>query len=179
MENFLHILFVWVHILGIALYVGPQFFLAFAWVPASRNIADMPTRIQAMRTITRRFAHIGGAGLILILIAGSFLISTWRTYYAIPDDIGFTDLRYGNIFLGKMVLLLIMLVVVGIHSFSVGPKLVDAMEASSNGDSEAESRVAGLRKRSMVLSIAGLLLVLVIMVMGVMLNATPYSLQES
>ena len=33
-ENFLHIFFIWLHILGVALFVGPQFFLAFAWVPA-------------------------------------------------------------------------------------------------------------------------------------------------
>ena len=26
---------IWVHILGIAIFVGPQFFLAFAWAPAA------------------------------------------------------------------------------------------------------------------------------------------------
>ena len=62
MDNTLHIIAVWTHILGIALFVGPQFFLAFAWVPASRGISDLPTRTRAMRTITRRFAWIGGTG---------------------------------------------------------------------------------------------------------------------
>lgn len=179
MENFLHILMVWVHILGVALYVGPQFFLAFAWVPASRNIADLPTRNAAMRTITRKFGMIGGIGLTLIFIAGMYLITAWRTYYGVPEDVGFTDVRFGVIFIMKMNILLVMLAVVGVHMFVTGPKLVDAMDAAVNGGAAAEAKVKRLRKQSMILSITGLILVLVIMVMGVMLNATPYSLQDS
>src|SRR5207247_2175664 len=98
MQNAMHVVFLWMHILGIALFVGPQFFLAFAWVPASRQIADLPTRVQAMRTITRRFGYIGGVGLLLILIGGGYLIGNWREYYHQPDDLGFTDIRYGVIF---------------------------------------------------------------------------------
>ena len=98
MENFLHITAIWLHILGIALFVGPQFFLAFAWLPASRGIDDLPTRVKAMRTITTRFGYVGGVGLALIVIAGSYLIATWRSYYAVLDDIGFISLRFGVIF---------------------------------------------------------------------------------
>ena len=98
-ENFLHIFFIWLHILGVALFVGPQFFLAFAWVPASRTIDDMTTRIKAMRTITRRFGYVGGVGLALIVIAGSYLVGTWRSFYSQPDDVGFMDLRFGVVFI--------------------------------------------------------------------------------
>lgn len=177
MQDYLHALMIWTHILGIALYVGPQFFLAFAWVPASRNIADLPTRNQAMRTITSRFGAIGGAGLALIFVSGTYLISTWRTHYGIPDDAGFTDLRFGEIFIGKMVVLVIMLAVVGMHMFSTGPKLVEAMEASVNGGPAAEARVKALRKQSMMLSITGLVLVLVIMGMGALLNTKAISFE--
>lgn len=176
MEDYLHALMVWSHILGIALYVGPQFFLAFAWVPASRNIADLPTRHEAMRTITRRFGFIGGAGLAIILVSGTYLISTWRSYYGIPEEESFIDIRFGEIFIGKMVVLVIMLAVVGMHMLSTGPKLVEAMEASVNGGAAAEARVKSLRKQSMLLSITGLILVLIIMAMGALLNTTPISL---
>ena len=176
MENTLHIAALWLHILGIALFVGPQFFLAFAWVPASRRITDLPTRVQAMRTITRRFGYIGGTGLVLILIAGTYLIGTWRDYYEIDESASFTSLRYGVVFSIKMAVLVVMLIVVGFHTFVTGPRLVNAMEAQASGGSVTELR--GLRMQSMWLSITGLVLTLVIMVMGASMTTYTFSLQE-
>ncbi|HNO65691.1 MAG TPA: hypothetical protein PKK39_05035, partial [Tepidiformaceae bacterium] len=117
MDNFLHIFFIWMHVLGVALFVGPQFFMAFAWIPASRGIDDMQVRIRAMRTITRRFGYVGGAGLVMLFVAGGYLIGDWRSFYAVSDETGFTDLRFGVVFIIKMTLLTIMLVALGIHMF--------------------------------------------------------------
>jgi uncharacterized membrane protein len=177
LEDVLHIAAIWTHILGIALFVGPQFFLAFAWVPASRQIEDMPTRVRAMRTITRRFGYIGGTGLGLILIAGIYLIATWRSFYSVDPQANFNDIRFGVVFSAKMTVLLVMLVVVGIHTFKVGPKLVDVMEAQAQGKAVSEADVRRARRNSMILSITGLALTLIIMVMGTMLTTTAYSLQ--
>jgi uncharacterized membrane protein len=176
-DNFLHITALWLHVLGIALFVGPQFFLAFAWVPASRGIADMPTRIQAMRTITRRFGYIGGIGLGLIVIAGTYMISTWRDFYGYPDDAGFLDVRYGVIFTIKMGVLAVMLIAVGVHMFYLGPKLVDRLEAEANGEAVDAGALRRLRMWSMTLSISGLLLTLIIMAMGVSLSTANFSLK--
>ena len=178
MENFLHIAAVWVHVLGIALFVGPQFFLAFAWIPASRGIADLPTRVAAMRTVTTRFGYLGGAGLVLILIGGAYLISTWRDYHGVGDEVDFFDLRFGPIFVVKMAILLVMLVLVGLHMFVVGPAQVDALEERAQGQDVPDVRIRRLRVTSMALSITGLVLTLVIMGMGVSLGAAQYSLQD-
>lgn len=179
MEEFLHIMSVWLHVLGIALWVGPQVFLAFAWVPASRNMSDLRTRVDAMRTITRRFGYIGGIGLALIIIAGTYLISTWRDYYEIPDDVEFTSLRWGVIFIIKMSVLLVMLALAALHVFVVGPRQIDAYESKLAGDPGADERIASLRKQSMATSILILLLTLAIMVMGSSMGATGYSFQEA
>lgn len=178
MENFLHIAAVWLHVLGIALFVGPQFFLAFAWVPASRRIEDLSTRVAAMRTITTRFGWIGGIGLLLILIGGTYLIMTWRDYHGVGDAVGFLDLRYGVVFVIKMVLLVVMVVLTGLHMFVVGPSQVDAMEEQARGGAVSDKEVRRLRVTSMVLSITGLILTLVIMGFGVSLGAAEYSLQN-
>ena len=175
MENFLHITAIWLHILGIALFVGPQFFLAFAWLPASRGIDDLPTRVKAMRTITTRFGYVGGVGLALIVIAGSYLIATWRSYYAVPDDIGFNSLRFGVIFSIKMVILLVMLALTGLHMFLTGPQHLARMEALAAGEDVSDKELRTLRKHSMILSMSAL--TLVIMVLGVMLSSTKFSLQ--
>ncbi len=178
MENFLHIAAVWLHVLGIALFVGPQFFLAFAWVPASRQIEDMQTRVAAMRTITTRFGWIGGIGLLLILIGGTYLIMTWRDYHNIVEGTAFFDLRYGVVFVIKMVILVVMIVLVGLHMFVVGPSQVDAMEERARGEDVPDVRMRQIRITSLVLSITGLILALVIMGFGVSLGATEYSLKD-
>jgi len=179
MKDALHIIAIWTHILGIALYVGPQFFLAFAWVPASRGIQDQQSRLRTMRIITRRFGIIGGIGLALILIAGGYLIADWRNFYGIPSDTGFNDLRFGIIFSVKMVLLVIMLIIVGIHTWKVGPKLMDTLQAQADGKPVTEAELRSARMRSMVLSITGLVLVLLIMVCGTMLTTTSFSLRTT
>jgi putative copper resistance protein D len=177
MGSTVHIIMIWLHILGIALFVGPQFFIAFAWVPASRQIADLPTRVAAMRTITRRFGYIGGAGMVLIVFAGSFLVADWRSYYNVPDDTGFMSLRFGVVFTVKMALLVAMLAVVGLHMFWLGPRQLAKLEAQSRGEAVSEAELRKARMQSMALSITGLLLTLVIMVLGAMLNTANWSLQ--
>jgi len=171
LDNFLHIAAVWLHILGIALFVGPQFFLAFAWVPASRQIEDLPARAAAMRTITRRFGFIGGTGLVLILIA------TWRDFYAVSDDLDFTAIRFGVIFIIKMTVLIVMLVVVGVHMFLAGPRQLRLLEAQAAGEPVSGRELRSVRMFSMALSITGLLLTLALMVMGAILSTSQYSLQ--
>jgi putative copper resistance protein D len=178
MRDALHVLALWTHILGIALFVGPQFFLAFAWVPASRGIADLPTRLQAMRTITRRFGYIGGVGLLLILVAGVYLVATWRSYYHQPSDLGFWELHYGVVFTAKMAVLAVMLGMLALHTFVVGPRLLDRMEAQARGEEVPETVLGRVRAQSMALSIGGLVLTLVIMVMGASLTTYTFSLRE-
>lgn len=166
------------HILGIALFVGPQFFLAFAWIPASRGITDLPTRVQAMRTITQRFLWLGGIGLGLILVAGTYLIMSWRSYYAQPDEVGFNSVWYGVLFSVKMLVLAVMLTVTGIHTFVVGPKQVALMEQKAQGKPVTDAQILVVRKRSMRLSISGLLLTLALMALGVMMNTANFSMGE-
>ena len=179
MEDTLHIIFIWIHILGLVLFLGPQFFLAFAWVPTSRGITDMPIRIKAMRTLTRRFLWIGGLGLVLLIVAGGYLIGDWRKYYNIPSDTSFSHYYFGSIFVAKMVVLLVMLVLLSLHTFRTGPRLIDAMEAQATGSKTVtDADVRSLRMQSMFLSISVLVLTLVIMVGGVMLNTTTFSFKS-
>ena len=180
MDNFWHISATWLHILGIALFVGPQFFLAFAWIPASRRIADLPTRVDAMRTITRRFGYIGGVGLALIIGSGLYQILTWRDYYAMPpaDDLAFTSIRYGVIFIIKMNALIAMLILVGLHTFWIGPKQLNLLEEQARGGEVLDDEVRSWRRISMIVSIVALVITLAIMAMGASMGATQYSFQD-
>ena len=178
MTNTLHIVAIWTHILGIALFVGPQFFFAFAWMPASRRLTDLSARATAMRTMVHRLAYLGGVGLFLILVAGIYLVATFRDYYHLPggSELGFFDIRYGVVFTIKMGVLVVMLTLNGLHTFVVGPRQLRVMEAEAEGRDMTEARKK-VRIQSMVLSIGALVLTLAIMVMGAMLNTVQWSLQ--
>lgn len=178
MDNALHIAAIWMHILGIALFVGPQFFLAVAWVPASRGIEDLPTRVRAMRTITWRFGYLAGVGLLLIAVAGMYLVSTWRDYYLAGQGEGFLDYRFGVLFTVKMALLVVMLVLLAVHMFVVGPKLLERLEAQAAGEDVSEEELRRVRLQSMGLSIGGLALTLLIMVLGASLATYTFSIKE-
>ncbi|MGE5149785.1 MAG: hypothetical protein ACM3II_06645, partial [Rhodospirillaceae bacterium] len=78
----------------------------------------------------------------------------------------------------KMTVLVVMLAVLGFHTFVVGPKLVDLMDQKAAGKNVTEAEIAAQRRRSMMLSITGLLLTLVIMGFGVAMNTANFSLQE-
>jgi uncharacterized membrane protein len=174
----LHAALIWTHILGIALFVGPQFFLAVAWVPASRGIEDLSTRIRAMRTITRRFGYLGGVGLLLIAIAGTGLLLSWRDYYLAGEGAGFFDYRFGVVFAVKMTVLAVMLALLGLHTFFVGPLLLQKLEAQARGETVSEAELRRVRLQSMALSITGLLLTLIIMGLGASLSTYRFSIQE-
>jgi uncharacterized membrane protein len=178
LDYFWHIFFIWLHILGVALLVGPQFFMAYAWIPASRNIEDLRVRVKAMRTITRRFGYIGGAGIALLVGAGTYLIIDWRNYYGVEDDVEFTALRFGVVFIVKMTVFTVMLAALAAHIFWLGPRQLERLEAQANGERISEAEVRSARTASMVTSILGLALALAVMVMGVMLNSVGWSLQE-
>ena len=168
MENALHVIAIWLHVLGIALFVGPQFFLVLAWLPASRAIDDLPTRVAAMRVITTRFGYIGAAGMALIFVGGAYLIATWRSYHdtIIGDNVGFLDVAYGPIFIIKMSILMVMLLLTGLHMFVIGPAQIDALEERARGGDVPDLRLRRLRIASISLSGTGLLLTLVIMALG-------------
>ena len=51
------------------------------------------------------------------------------------------------------------------------------MEAKAAGEAVSESELAGIRRHSMILSMSGLTLTLVIMVLGAMMNTAQWSLQ--
>lgn len=173
-----HALLTWIHVIGAALWVGPQVYLATGWPGAARQIADTATKVEVIRVLTLRFAYLGGFGLLLLAGAGTHLIWTWRDYYAQPGEVGFWELRYGVVFTVKMASLAVMLAVTALHMFVVGPRQLDAMAAEGRGEPGAAARLARVRRHSRALSGTGLLLALAIMGMGAALSTASWSMQE-
>lgn len=147
----------WLHILGATLWVGPQFSLALAGVPAVRAISDDAVRAQALRRLTSRVGMVTGAGLLILILTGIDNIIRRA-----PDDL--FDLRYGPILVAKLVLVALTLVATVYHAAIIGPRLLRATEA---GDQAAVRR---LRVRSLAASMLTLVLALVILYLATLLR---------
>jgi hypothetical protein len=82
------------------------------------------------------------------------------------------------VFAVKMTLLVVMLALLGLHTFFVGPLLLQKLEAQARGEDVDEAALRRVRLQSMALSISGLALALIIMALGASLATYRFSIQE-
>ncbi|MEX1254649.1 MAG: DUF4149 domain-containing protein [Dehalococcoidia bacterium] len=156
----------WLHILAATIWVGPQFFLFIAAVPAVRTIEDARQRAQVMRVITTRFGYLGWGALAVLVITGIA-----NVYEQDVDlDILF-DLNWGIIFQVKMTLLIVVVLLTAVHSFVIGPRMLQMSESVAD-----EAQLASMRRVSMMISGSILLLSLAILFCAALLNST-YALE--
>ncbi len=162
----------WLHILAITIWVGPQFFLFVAAVPAVRTIEDRQLRARVMRVIVTRFGWLAwGAMLVIVLTGISNLFQEGG-----DTDLSWAsanDLRYGRIFVEKMVFVGIAVALTAVHTFVVGPRQL-ALNEQMDSDPEQADR---LRRISIVVSGLVLLASVLAIYMGSLLANHDYSLQ--
>jgi uncharacterized membrane protein len=158
----------WLHILAATILVGPQFFLFIAAIPAIRTVEDAQARARAMRVVTTRFGYLAWGAIIVLIITG-----IGNLYEIAPVDADkINDLNYGTIFMVKMTLLVIVIVLMALHSFVLGPRL---MRMTEQGVSEEQ--LASVRRISMIVSGVNLLLTLGIIFCAAMLH-TDFALKS-
>lgn len=136
----------WLHVLAAVVFIGPQIFLAAVAMPALRSLEDAKSRQQAIRAITRGFGALGGAALALLLITG---IYNYYQYDQFVDNDLFP--RYFMTMQIKLTLVTIVIILTALHGAVFGRRLQALQES---GASEAE--LATARQRSMIASIATL-----------------------
>ncbi len=152
-------LVLWLHILAAVLFIGPQAFLFLAAVPAIRSIEDAQARARALRTVTSRFAWIGGGALAGLLATG-----IWNYYDAEPFIDRDTYPRYYFALFTKLTLVTIVVVLTALHGAVFGRKL---QQLQTSGASEAE--IAAVRRWSMVTSMLNFVLSVVILLLAALL----------
>jgi uncharacterized membrane protein len=88
----------WLHILAITVWVGPQFFLFIAAIPAVRTIEDRQTRARVMRVIVTRW--MAWAAMLVIVLTGISTSSGRGDIHSAGRALTICD---GRIFAEKMV----------------------------------------------------------------------------
>ncbi len=162
----------WLHILAVTVWVGPQFFLFIAALPAIRTIEDRQARARVMRVIVTRFGWLAWAAMAVIVLTGIsnlFQVGgdtplSWSTAF---------DFRYGRIFVEKMVLVGITVGLTAVHTFVVGPRQL-ALNEQMDAD---PTQVARLRRVSIAISVTSLLASVLAIFMGALLANHTYSFE--
>jgi uncharacterized membrane protein len=161
----------WLHILAVSVWIGPQFFLFIAAVPAIRTIEDAAVRARVMRSLTTRFAWMAWGAMTVIVLTG--ISNMFQTGADAPFDLNNFDFRWANTFRDKMIIVGITVLLTAVHTFVVGPrqiKLADQMDADPK-------EAARLRRLSMILSGLALLGSITAVFMGALLADHDYSFQ--
>lgn len=160
----------WFHIVAVAVWLGPQFFMFLVTVPAVRVIEDPAVRLQVMRVIVHRFGWLAWAAMAVIVLSGV------SNLFQEADEFGHlwdTDYRYFQIFSTKMVLVGLMVILTALHTFVIGPKQLRLLEEMRSDSTEA----AGLRRVSIIVSSLTLLVSVATVYAGALLANHDYSFQ--
>lgn len=162
------------HVLFAAVLVGPQLLLTFAVMPSTWLIEDESLRRQVTVVVTRRFAAMSGVSLAGLLITGLY-----QFYSVVPDIIQdeMMDFRFGLIFTTKMTLFTVLVVMIAFHAMYFGPRIRRISERLEAGEGEVWE-LEHLRQRSLMFSIAMVVVSVGVLFLGVSLGDHAYSYVE-
>lgn len=160
----------WLHIVAVAVWLGPQFFMFLVTVPALRAIDDPDVRLRVMRIIIYRFGWLAWGAMAVIVLSGI------SNLFQEADEFGHvfdSDYRYFHIFSTKMALVGLTVLFTALHTFVVGPRQLRLHE-----EMRADSPEAGrLRRASIILSSLALLLSVAVVYAGALLSNHGFSFQ--
>jgi uncharacterized membrane protein len=163
----------WIHILAVAVWLGPQFFLFLAAIPAIRTIEDATVRARVMRVTVTRFGWVAWAAMLVLVLTG--ISNLFQEGADAAIDLGSSDYRWFHIFTLKMTLVGITVVLTGVHTFLIGPrqlKLADQMDADP-------ADAARLRRVSMIVSGLTLVITIAVVYVAALLANHEYSYQPT
>src|SRR3972149_7227350 len=142
----------WIHLVAVAVWLGPQFFMFLVTVPALRAIEDQQTRVKVMRLIIYRFGWLAWIAMAVIVLSG--ISNLFQVGGDTPLDwASANDIRYGRLFAEKMFLVGVTVVLTAVHTVVVGPRQL-ALNEQMDADPTQASR---LRRLSIVMMAVALL----------------------
>lgn len=163
-----HAFTVWLHLLAVTVWIGPQIFMFAAALPAIREIGDRELRAKVMRVVVVRFAYLAWGAMVVIVLTGiSNIFQATNDFPYIFDY----DYRYSQVFSTKMTVLGATVFLTAAHTFIVGPQQLRLAE-DPNPD---EAEVLRLRRWSIILSSTALLGSVTVLFLGALLTNHEWS----
>lgn len=115
---------VYLHILAAATWVGGIIFLVAVIVPALRRAPNS----DLLRQTVLRFRTVGWVAFAVLLLTGLYNLHVRGIGWAELTDPAYRATSSGKALLIKLACFAIVIVLQGIHDFSIGPRALAAME---------------------------------------------------
>lgn len=162
-----------IHVLMAAVLVGPQVLLFYAVVPSTWLIEDEALRRSVTRVVTSRFATLTVISLGGLLLSGLYL---YTSDVFVPPDVraNMMSYRFGPVFTLKMISIVVLIALIGVHGAVYGRRVREASEALQGGDG-SQGALESARRSSLMFSVLLMLVSIAILVMGVTLGNHAYS----
>ncbi len=125
------------HVLGVAVWLGGMIFLGVVAVPIARATEGPNGGRALIARVGQRFGMLGGIAWVTILVSGGLLLQHRNV-----DMDKLTSTDYGHRLLAKIILLLLMGFAVVVHSMWQGPK-VRQLEEAEDADGVKRMKMIG------------------------------------
>ena len=157
----------WLHVLAAIFWVGGQLFLVLVVLPVLRQELAEADRVRIVSQAGRRFAVLSTIALGVLLVTGPL--------NAIKHGLSWSVLRdtqWGHLLIAKVLLVIIMLCLTGVHGANHGRRL-ERLGAASDATPADRERRRKLQRQSVRLSAVNLLLNLLIVGLAACLATLP------
>ncbi|MHB1908466.1 MAG: CopD family protein [Nitrososphaerales archaeon] len=163
--SILDIAILWIHLFSAVIFVGGSFFIWLVVMPASHLFAkDEAERTQIIGKIAKQFGKITNPTLVVLILSGIYN----ATWYLPSFNSLLAFQNYGaQVLLVKVVLVAVLVVLIYVHGVYYGRKIV---ALAQNHDIEG---LKAVRRKSRLVSIANLVLMVLILLLAVMLQMPP------
>ncbi len=163
--SLLNTIILWIHLFSAVLFVGGSFFMWLVVMPVfHRLVKDELERAQLIGKIAKEFGKITTPILAILVLTGIYN-STW---YLPSLGYLFSFASYGaTVLFVKVVLVIVLIILIYTHGAYYGRKIV---KLAQQKDLEG---LRDVRKKSRMISLANLILMVVILILAVMLQMLP------
>ena len=141
-----------------------------AVVPALRTL-DEAARHRAVLVLNRRFAWLGWGALAILVLTGIDNVFQRQDETDLVFDY---DFRYAWIFVVKLALVAAVIALTAIHTYVVGPRLLDLQRGGRSGSEE----LSRMRRLSIRLSVLNLLAGVAILFLVALLQNGEFSFEK-
>lgn len=144
MENVYKIVIV-LHVLSAVIWVGGVLFMGMIAVPAARRLNDKLRR-HLLDDLGRRFRKVGWTALGVLIVTGLYLLWHWGARLDTVLDLSFFAHDHTRLLGYKILAVIAMLAISGVHDFWLGPKATRADRTPE--EVKADRRMASLLGRA-------------------------------
>ncbi len=127
------------HILGVAVWLGGMIFLGAVAVPIARATEGPQGGRVLITRVAQRFGALGGLAWVTILLSGGLLLNHRNVSF---DDLTSSD--YGRRILIKIILLFLIGFAVVVHSMWQGPRVRQLEEAGDEPGVKRMKMIGGM-----------------------------------